>query len=134
MKKLITVPLLLVLSLSMLLLLAGCEDDTVAKYILSNEPCTTADAIETATQPDSLVAGKPVYASISFIESPIGMKYAVEWLLGGHEVYAEEKEMVTDKRGVIVYELPGDKAAAGQLTLRVLYKDKLIFSKELSVK
>lgn len=134
MKKLMAVSLLLVLSISMPLLLTGCEDDTVAKHIISNESYATADEIETAVQPETLKAGKTVYASISFIESPIGMKYAVEWLLDGQQVYAEEKEMVTDKRGIIVYELPGDKAAAGQLTLRVLYKDKLVFSKELPIK
>jgi hypothetical protein len=134
MKKLLSVAVLVALSVSMLLLLAGCEDDTVEKYILSNEACATADAIEKAAQPESLQAGKPAFASISFIESPIGMKYAVEWLLDGQQIHAEEKEMVTDKRGIIVFELPGDKAAAGQLTLRVLYKDKLLFSKELSVK
>jgi hypothetical protein len=134
MKKLLSVSVLVVLSLSMLLVLTGCEDDPVAKYILSNESYATADAIETAVQPESLQAGKTIYASISFIESPIGMKYAVQWLLDGQKVYAEEKEMVTDKRGIIVYELPGDKAVAGQLTLRVLYQDKLIFSKELPVK
>ena len=134
MKKLLTVSALLVLSLSMLLVLTGCEDDPVAKYILSNEFYATADAIETAMQPESLQAGKAVYASISFIESPKGMKYAVEWLLDGQQVYAEEKEMATDKRGVIVYELPGDKAVSGQLSLRVLYKGKLIFDKALSVK
>jgi hypothetical protein len=58
----------------------------------------------------------------------------VEWLLDGQQVYAQEKEMVTGKRGIIVYELPGGKASAGQLTLRMLYKDKLIFDKELPVK
>ncbi len=134
MKKLIVVSVLLVLFLSMLLLLTGCEDDTVAKYIIANEAYATADAIETAVQPESMKAGQTIYASISFIESPRGMKYAVEWLLDGQQIYTEEKEMVTDRRGIIVYELPGGKATAGQLTLRVLYKDKLIFSKELPIK
>ena len=129
MKKLIHISAMAILCICALLLLTGCEDDPVEKFIVANEAYATADAMEAAAQPEALRAGETVYASISFIESPKGMKYAVEWLLDGTQVFAEEKEMETDKRGIIVYELPGDKATAGQLALRVLYKGKLIFEK-----
>jgi hypothetical protein len=90
--------------------------------------------MEKAVPPESLKAGEPVYASVYFIESPKGMKYTVEWLLNNTQVNTEEKEMETDKCGVIVFELPRDTATAGQLTLRVLYKGKLLFDKEMPIK
>ena len=103
------------------------------KCVIAPDAYTSMDAIEKAQQPEALKAGEAVYASVYFIESPKGMQYTAQWFIDDAPVYTEKKAMETDVKGVIVYELPAECVTAGKLKVQVLYKDKPIFDRELTV-
>lgn len=118
-----------------IVMLTGCgENNTVQKFYVSEESYETEEAMENATQPDQLAVGQAVYGSVNFIESPKGMEYTVKWYLDGNEIKTETKEMISDKRGVIVFNLEADQVAEGTLKFEVIYKDDVLCSKELVVK
>ncbi len=126
---------LLILILSVFaVFLAGCgKSNTVSGYVVSNESYTDKESLEAVKQPDQLAAGKDVYASVYFIESPKGMEYTAKWYLDGNEIKNETKSMATDKHGVIVFSLEGEKAPAGTLKLEISYKDEVLSTREITV-
>lgn len=120
----------LVLIALIALALAGCESDTVANFIVSDRQYTEINDLESAKQPDQLAAGQDIYASVYFIESPKGMAYTAKWFINGNEVKTDTQEMPTDRKGIIVFTLEGDKAAAGTLKFQIIYQDSVLVSKE----
>jgi hypothetical protein len=115
-------------------MLAGCEkNNTVQTCIISNEQYQEKDALEKAVQPESVIAGKEVYASIYFIESPKGMAYTMKWYIDGTEVKTEEKEMKEDKHGMIVFSLEADKVVGKTLKCELKYKEDILKTVELSI-
>lgn len=77
-------------------------------------------------QPTKFSAGTDLYASVYFIESPKGMKYTAKWLLNNQEIKSEEKEMVSNRKGIMVYPLEADKVVAGKWKLQIIYKDEIL--------
>ncbi|PKM48641.1 MAG: hypothetical protein CVV01_02470 [Firmicutes bacterium HGW-Firmicutes-6] len=116
-------------------MLTACGESTpIEGLIISNEAYDSAAEIGNAEQPVDLSVGDTVYGSVSFIESPKGMKYQAKWLLDGKEIKIDEKAMETDKRGELVFPLEAQKLAAGTLKLQILYKDEVLAEKEVLVK
>jgi hypothetical protein len=115
--------------------LSGCGGNlnTVGTCVLSNEQYAVKDALESAAQPESLEAGKEIYASVLFFESPLGMEYAAKWYVDGKEVKTETKETKRDRSDIIIFSLEAGKVTAGKLKFEILYGDDVLFSKELSV-
>ena len=109
------------------------ESDTVSKYIISDHKYTEKADLENAAQPEQLTAGKDAYASVYFVESPKGMEYTAIWFIDGNEVKTDTQKMPTDKRGVIIFSLEGDKVSAGTLKFQVSYEGDIMVSKELTV-
>lgn len=134
MKTIKNIALLLVLTMVFSLTLAGCgEPDTVSHYIISEKQYTEKADLDRAAQPEQLTAGKNIYASVFFIESPKGMEYTAKWFINGNEVRTDNKKMPDDKRGVIVFFLEGNKVTAGTLKFEVSYNSDVLCSKELTV-
>lgn len=115
------------------LVLAGCESSTVAKYIVSDRQYTDIKDLDSAKPPEQLKTGQDIYASVYFIESPKGMEYTAKWFINGNEVKTDTQKMPTDRKGIIVFNLEGDKAAAGTLKFQIIYKDLVLASKELVI-
>ena len=107
--------------------------NTVETCVLSNVPYNDKANLERAKQPESLEAGYNMYASVYFIESPLGMEYTAKWYVNGSEVKTETKAMVTNRHGIIIYPLEADKVIAGKIRFEILYHAEVLFSKELSV-
>lgn len=128
-------PLLLVLLFFISSALTGCggSTNTVQNCILSSEQYTEKDTLEDAAQPDNFEAGQAIYASVYFIESPLGTEYTAKWYLDGDEVKTDTKKMQTDKKGIIVFPLEADKVTAGTAKFEIVYNDDVLFSKELTV-
>jgi len=135
MKKTKTAALLFMVLVLLITSLTGCggSNNTVETCILSNEQYNDKGALESAAQPEDFEAGQDIYASVRFVESPLGMEYIGKWLIDGNEVKTETKEMVTDKSGIIIFTLKADKVTAGTVLFEILHGDDLLFSKELSV-
>ena len=124
----------LLLAVIMILTLTGCgKSDTVSSYILSDVQYIEKVDLESATQPEQLTAEQDVYASVYFIESPKGMEYTAKWIIDGNEVKIDTQRMPTDKRGMIVFSLEGDKVTAGTLKFELSYDSDVLCSKELTV-
>lgn len=134
-KKTIQALLGLAICLGTLFMLTGCGESTpIEGMVISNEPYVSAAEIESAEQLTELSVGEPVYGSVSFIESPKGMKYQAIWLLNDNEIKTDEKAMETDKRGELVFPLEAERVAAGTLKLQILYKDEVLAEKEILIK
>lgn len=135
MKKIKIITLLSALFILTLTLLTGCggNTNTVETCVISTEQYTDKAALESAPQPESFEAGQDIFASVHFIESPLGMEYTGKWYIDGEEVKVEEKEMTTDKSGIIVYSLSADDVTAGTVRFEILHGDDVLYSKELSV-
>lgn len=134
MKTIKNITSLLVLITVFALALVGCgESDTISNYIVSDQQYTEKADLESAAQPEQLTVGKDVYASVYFIESPKGMGYTAKWYIDGNEVKTDNQKMPTDKRGVIVFSLEGDKVIAGTLKFEVSYDGDILLSNELTV-
>lgn len=136
MKKNKTVIVLFLILTLMLTALTGCGDgnNTVETCVISTEQYTEKDALESAEQPEQLEAGKDIYASVYFIESPLGMEYTGKWYIDGNEVKTETMEMETDKNGIIIFSLEADKVTTGTVKFEIVYDDDILFTKELTVK
>ncbi|MBU4438978.1 MAG: hypothetical protein L6276_09160 [Acetobacterium sp.] len=133
-EKRMKVSLSLSICIIMLFMLSGCGESTpIEGIVISNEPYVSAAEIENAEQLTELSVGVPIYGSISFIESPLGMKYQAKWLLNDQEIKTDEKAMATDKRGELVFPLEADKIAAGTLKLQILYKDEVLVEREVLI-
>jgi Tfp pilus assembly protein PilP len=134
MKTIKNIAFLLVLIIVFVLALVGCgESDTVSNYIVSDQQYTEKAELESAAQPEQLSVGKDVYASVYFIESPKGMEYTAKWYIDGKEAKTDNQKMPTDKRGVIVFSLEGDKVIAGTLKFEISYDGDILASKELVI-
>lgn len=115
--------------------LTGCgQMNTVEGLIVTDEPFTEREDIEKAKQPEEVSAGKDIYGSVYFIESPKGMEYTGKWYVNGEEVKSDAKETTTDMCGSVVYKLEKDRVKEGTLKFEVIYKDQVISSRELTVK
>ncbi len=116
-------------------ILAGCDGitNTVGTCIVSGEQYTEKAALKSAEQPESVKAGQEVYASVRFIESPLGMEYTGKWYMDNTEVKTETKETTKDKTDIIIYVLEADNVNEGILRFEITYGDDVLFSKELSV-
>lgn len=124
--------ILIVLSASFALLLAGCESNTVASLIVSDRQYNESD-LKNAKQPEQLRTGKDIYASVYFIESPMGMEYTAKWFINGIEVKTDTKKLPTDRKGMIIFTLEGDKVIAGRLKFQINYGNDILDSKELVI-
>lgn len=134
-KKGVSIVSSLIIFMAILFLLTGCgESSPIEGMIISNEPYATVVEIESAEQPAELNVGAAVYASVSFIESPKGMKYQAKWLIDDKEIKIDEKAMETDKKGELVFPLEAEKITAGKLKLQILYKDEVLAEKEILIK
>lgn len=134
MKAIKNIALLFVVITIFAFTLTGCgNSNTVSNYIISDKQYTEKADLESSAQPEQLTAGKDVYASVYFIESPKGMEYTAKWFIDGNEVKTDTQKMPTDKRGIIVFSLEGDKATAGTLKFEVSYDGDVLISKELTV-
>lgn len=135
MKKISGVLLMLTIYTSLVFILAGCgESSPIAGSVISNEQYTDQSAIDKASKPTELTKDKDIYASVSFIESPKGMKYTAKWLINAKEIKTDEKKMATDKKGILVFPLEKDKLKGGSLKLQIIYKDNVLMEKEILVK
>lgn len=133
MKKILII--LLVICMASLPLLTGCgTSDTVEGFIVSDRKLADRSAIENIQQPAELAAGNDLYACVSFIESPKGMKYTINWLLDGQSVKTEDKATVTEPKSVMVYTLEKEKLHTGALKVQILYKDTVLAEKNVTVK
>lgn len=135
MKKIKTASLLFVVLMLLATSLTGCggSTNTVEICVLSNEQYTDKADLESAAQPEDFEVGQDIYASVRFIESPLGMEYTGKWYIDDVEVKTETKEMITDKSGIIIFTLEADKVTAGTVRFEILHGDDILFSKELSV-
>ncbi len=124
----------LILCISCIFALVGCESSTVSKIVISNEQFTDKASLEKAKQPTELPKDTDVYASIYFVESPKGMKYTAIWSDDGKVIKSEEKEMGKNQHGVIVYTLEADKVKEGTLKLEIKYKDNVATECEITIK
>jgi len=127
--------LFLILTL-MLATLSGCGDgnNTVETCVISTEQYTEKDSLENASQPEYFEVGQGIYASVYFIESPLGMEYTGKWYVDGNEVKTETREMSTDKSGIIIFSLEADKVTTGTVKFEIVYDDDVLFTSELTVK
>ncbi len=125
----------LIICLAALPLFTGCGlSDTVEGFVVSEAQLADRSAIENAKQPSELAAGKDLYACVSFIESPKGMKYTINWILDGQSVKTEDKATATEPRSVIVYTIEKAKLHAGALKVQILYQDTVLAEKDVTVK
>jgi len=126
--------LLLVFIPLFVLALAGCEgSNTVSGLLVSDRPYTERGDWESAKQPEQLTAGEDIYASVYFIESTKGMEYTAKWSVNGKEVKTDMQKLPTDRKGMIVFSLEGDKVTAGTLKFEICYKEYILASRELVI-
>lgn len=134
-KKTIQALLGVSICIATLFMLTGCgESSPIEGMVISNEPYVSAAEIENAEQLAELGAGEAIYGSVSFIESPKGMKYQAKWLLDDQEIRTDEKAMETDKRGELVFPLEAERVAEGTVKLQILYKDEVLAEKEILIR
>ena len=125
----------IIMCLAVFPVLSGCGESTpVQGFVISDQQLDGIGAIENAAQHTEFTADKELFACASFIESPKGMKYTIRWIQEDQTIKTEDKEMITDKKGVIVYTLEKDKLHAGDLKVQILYKDEVLAEKEVTVK
>jgi len=117
-----------------ILVFVGCgESNTVASFIVSERQYAERSSLESAKQPEQLTAGKTIYASVYFIESPKGMEYTAKWFIDGNEVKTDKQKMPTDRKGIIIFSLEEDKVTAGTLKFQISYNSYILASKELII-
>ena len=109
------------------------SSNTVETCVLSNKQYNDKTELESAEQPENFEAGRDIYASVRFIESPLGMEYTGKWYLNDEEIKSETKAMVTNRCGIIIFSLEADKVTAGKIRFEIRYGDDVLFSKELSI-
>lgn len=125
--------LILILIMVFTLVPAGCESNTISNFIISDRQYNQKDDLKNAKQPEQLEAGKDIYASVYFIESPKGMEYTAKWFINGNEIKTDTQKMPTDRKGVIIFSLDKDKVTAGTLKFELSYKGETLASKELVI-
>lgn len=134
MKTIRNIAFLLVITTVFAFSLVSCgKSNTVSSYIVSDQQYTERSDLESAKQPEQLTAGKDVYASVYIIESPKGMEYTAKWSINGNEVKTDTQKMLTDRSGLIVFSLEGNKVIAGTLKFEISYDGDILASKELVI-
>jgi PBP1b-binding outer membrane lipoprotein LpoB len=133
MMKTITMFYMLLVLTAVLFTGCGSSNNTVETCVVSTEQYTEKAALESASQPESFKTGQDIFASVRFIESPLGMKYTGKWYIDDAEIKTEEKETATDKSDIIIYSLPSHEVTAGTLRFEILYGDDVLYTKELPV-
>ena len=133
-KNVLKIITLILGSLCLVVGLTACEDNTVMKQVIADQPYKEQAALEQAVTPTEFAAQTPLYASIYFIESPKGMKYTAKWFLNDQEIKTEEQAMPTDQHGIIVYALEAEKVKPGTLKFQILYRDKAVTEQSLTIK
>lgn len=113
--------------------LTGCKDSTVQKCIIANVCYSDQSDLDEDVQQGVVNLEEKIQASIAFIESPSGMEYGVKWYLDGEFIESETKTTVQDKHDVLVYELNTENLKEGTLKLEALYKDKVLYTKEVKL-
>jgi len=114
--------------------IAGCAgSNTVSSFIVSDRQYTELTGLASAKQPEQLTAGKDIYACVYVIESPKGMEYTVKWFINGNEVKTDTQKQLTDRKGMIVFSLEGDKVAAGTLKFEISYDGDVLASRQLVI-
>lgn len=132
MKKVI---ILLIAILTMSILLVGCgeNDNTIQTCIISNSGYYTQEELESAQQEEILTENEPIYTSVHFVECPKGMEYTVKWYIDGSEIKSETKATEKDIQDIIVFELEETEAISGSLKVEVVYKETILVTKELTI-
>lgn len=74
-----------------------------------------------------------LYAHINLVECRKGIKVKVKWLLQNTAVKEEEKPLLTDQKGIISYELEGEKVKKGSYVIEIYYADKKILTENFIV-
>ena len=133
MKKILSLVLGAML-LMVILVACGGNDNTIQTCIIANESYSKKVDLEAATQPATLTAASPVYASVHIVESPKGMEYTIKWYLNDTEIKTETKATENDQQDIVVYELEAENVVPGNLKVKVLYKDTVLITKELPIK
>lgn len=110
----------------------GCEDSTVSTVVLSNTQVTEESALSSSSN-TTIQSGKDLYANVLFVESPKGMKYTAKWIKDKETLKTDEQAMISDKKGIISFELEGNQVTDGKYTFEIDYKNKKIYSKDFSV-
>ena len=128
--------ILLTMIVLFVIVLTGCNghSDVVETCVLSTEQYVEKKALENAPQPESFVTGESIYASVHFIESPLGTEYTGKWYLNGAEIKSETQQMITDRKGIILFTLDANKVTPGTIRFQIMYADDVLFSKELLVR
>lgn len=109
------------------------QDDTISFMVIADEQYASKNELELAQQEKVFSEQTELFANVYFVESPIGMKYKVKWFLDNQEVKEEEKEMTTDKSGVIAYNLEASKVQKGNYKFQILFKNQVLEEKEFTV-
>ncbi len=117
--------------LAVTLTACGGSTNTIETCVVSHEQYNDKAALESASQPASFMA--EIFASIYFIESPLGMEYTARWTTDGNEIKTETKAMESDKHGMIVFALEPENVESGTIVFEVLYGDDILLSKELQI-
>lgn len=127
--------ILLITILTMSVLLVGCggNDNTIQTCIISNSGYYTQEELESVQQEKMITANEPIYTSIHFVESPKGMEYTVKWYIDGNEIKSETKATEKDIQDIVVFELEKTQATAGSLKVEVIYKETILITKELAI-
>lgn len=127
--------ILLITILTMSVLLVGCggNDNTIQTCIISNSGYYTQEELESVQQEKMITANEPIYTSIHFVESPKGMEYTVKWYIDGNEIKSETKATEKDIQDIVVFELEKTQATAGSLKVEVIYKETILVTKELAI-
>ena len=114
----------------------GClvKMNTVETCVLSNLKYIDKAELEKAKQPERFDAGREIYASVYFIESPLGMEYNSKWFLNDKEIKNETKAMTANKHGIINFSLEAEKVIAGKIRFEIRHRDEMIYSKEVFVR
>ena len=132
MKKFISLMIALI-SLSVILVACGVNNNTVQNYNISDTSVTSINELEGMEQPTTLTAGEQIYANIHFIESPKGTEYTAIWYMNDTEIKREVKETENDMQDLVVYELEAEQVLNGVLKLEIAYDDTILLTKELEI-
>lgn len=115
----------------------GCSSiaatNTVETCVISHEQYSKKSDLESAVQPDHFEANQNIYASVYFIESPLGMEYVARWTADGNEIKMEAKKMQSDRHGIIVFSLEAEYVKTGTILFEIVYGDDVLLTKEILV-
>lgn len=132
MKK-VSIPLIIVLIISILLIGCNKNSSIIQTCIISNNSYHTQEELESAQQKTVLAANESIYTSIHVIESPKGMKYNIKWYINGEKVKDETKATKKDMQDILVFKLEKTQLLSGRLKIEIYYDDTILAKKEVIV-